>query len=669
MLDLVPAQAGPATSQGAAARRARALAFYLPQFYPTRENDAWWGPGFTEWTNVARARPLFDGHYQPRLPGELGFYDLRLPEIRARQAQLAAEHAIEGFCYWHYWFAGTRLLDRPFQEVLDSGTPDYPFCLSWANESWSRRWHGTGNTREVLQEQTYSAADDLAHIRWLSSAFADQRYVRVKGRPIFLVYRPFDLPEPQRTTETFRKEAVRLGLPEPYLIGINAHNPSKDTRPLGFDITLNFEPQLSAVPGVNEPGLKITDYTLATRAMRAQPRNYPFHPVVMVGWDNTARRGAEGIVFINSTPAAFGDGLRNVVDSLQSTAFDERLVFLNAWNEWAEGNHLEPDLRYGRGWLEAARDVLRVPGRGSGSAVAVAQGAETLVQEVADEATKATVRRQLEHLSDWDYHHLQLDQVEGRETPLPPLPPYNLQRKFNGAIDVATNVAISFRFYQLVLRRSRSLGPAIGDSSRILDFGCGWGRVVRSFLRDTDPSGLYGLDIEAVGIEACQKAIPEGQFSVIGPSDPIPYPDAFFDVAYACSVFSHLPEALHLSRLQELTRVLKPGGLLVASTLPLSTIQVAAEVREHGFRAPWEGQIASSFPDSALEKLVEGQFVFGPHPREDYGQAIIPRSYVERVWTTWLDIQEFMDDLPGFTQAVIVATKPPRPKATSMVSD
>jgi lipopolysaccharide biosynthesis protein len=338
-------------------RNGRMIAFYLPQFYPTLENDGWWGPGFTEWTNVVQGRPLFDGHYQPRLPADLGFCDLRVPEVRQAQADLAAQHGIEAFCYWHYWFHGTRVLERPFEEVLASGEPALPFCLSWANETWARRWHGSGNSDEVLREQTYSEEDDVEHARWLLTAFADPRYVRINDRPLFLVYRPFDLPDARRTTEIFRRESVRAGLPEPYLLGINAHLPTKDTRSLGFDCTLNFEPQLSAVPGPTEPGLKIYDYTIATQSMRNQTRDYPTHPCVMVSWDNTPRQGDNGIVFINSKPETFEQGLRRVVATLADDPLEERVVLLNAWNEWAEGNHLEPDLRYGLGWLEAVRRV------------------------------------------------------------------------------------------------------------------------------------------------------------------------------------------------------------------------------------------------------------------------------------------------------------------------
>lgn len=347
--------------------KARILAFYLPQFYPTPQNDHWWGKGFTEWTNVSKARALFEGHYQPHIPANLGFYDLRVPEVRLSQAHLARLYLIEGFCYWHYWFHGTRLLERPLNEVLSSGRPDLPFCLSWANETWQRRWHGAGNEHATLQVQSYSPEDDLNHIRWLIPAFSDPRYIRVRGRPVFLVYRPMDLPDPKRTMETFRDECVRLGVPEPFLIGLNSHA-DKDFKELGFDGTLNFEPQFGALPGPTEPGLKIYDYTQARRRMTNRKKDFPTYPCIFVRWDNTPRRGENGIVFVNSTPEAFGAGLRNVIESVQDRPFDDRLVFVNAWNEWAEGNHLEPDLKFGLRYLEAVRTANE-----HGSAPSVAQ--------------------------------------------------------------------------------------------------------------------------------------------------------------------------------------------------------------------------------------------------------------------------------------------------------
>ena len=211
--------------------RARAIAFYLPQFHPFRENDTWWGKGFTEWTNVSRAKPKFDGHHQPHLPTDLGFYDLRLPESRKDQADLARQYGIEGFCYWHYWFNGKRLLERPFNEVLKSREPDFPFCLAWANETWSRRW--LGEPKDILIEQTYSDEDDLQHIRWLIGAFSDDRYIRINGKPVFLIYRPSDLPNPKKTTDLFRLECLKHGINEPFLIGVNGHNVSLDSRKIG----------------------------------------------------------------------------------------------------------------------------------------------------------------------------------------------------------------------------------------------------------------------------------------------------------------------------------------------------------------------------------------------------------------------------------------------------
>lgn len=362
-------------AEGGAGPRARVVAFYLPQFHPIPENDRWWGTGFTEWTNVSRARPLFRGHRQPRVPADLGFYDLRLPETRADQAALAARHGVAGFCYWHYWFGGERLLERPFEEVLRSGEPDFPFCLAWANEPWTRTWLGRG---EVLQEQRYSPDDDLEHARWLTTALGDERALRVHGRPLFLVYRPDDLPEPRRTTDTFRAECVRAGLPEPYLVGINSWNRTADCRSLGFDTTLDYEPQLGDLAGslvdgasrvklrrnlrlgVRSARLKVYSYEDARRLMnrRRARLDFPYLPTIMAGWDSSPRRGRQGVILVESTAQQFEAGLRELVDAAQSKPPDERLVFVTAWNEWAEGNYLEPDTVDGLSRLEAVRRAV-----------------------------------------------------------------------------------------------------------------------------------------------------------------------------------------------------------------------------------------------------------------------------------------------------------------------
>jgi lipopolysaccharide biosynthesis protein len=352
----------------------RLIAFYLPQFHPIPENDEWWGKGFTEWTNVARARPLFPGHYQPHLPADLGFYDLRVPEVRQAQADLAREFGIEGFCYWHYWFNGRRLLGRPFDEVLRTGEPDFPFCLAWANETWSRRW--LGEEASVLRAQTYSGDDDVQHARWLAEAFADRRYMRVQGRPLFGLYRPLHLPDARRTTDTIRREVVRLGLPNPLLLGINSHSTYVDSRDLGFDGTVSFEPALGALPGYMHDGgslsrcirnrrlgvssskLKLYDDAEARRLMAELRPGFPTYPTIFVGWDNTPRRGEQAIVIVNSTAESFGRSLRGLIVEVLSKPRDDRVIFINAWNEWAEGNHLEPDLSHGVAYLEAVRCAL-----------------------------------------------------------------------------------------------------------------------------------------------------------------------------------------------------------------------------------------------------------------------------------------------------------------------
>jgi lipopolysaccharide biosynthesis protein len=348
---------------------------YLPQFHPIPENDAWWGKGFTEWTNVTKARPFFRGHYQPHLPADLGFYDLRLSEVREAQAELARQYGIHGFCYYHYWFNGRRLLERPFQEVLASGRPDFPFCLCWANETWTRRW--LGEEREALLTQSYSPEDDRRHARWLVKAFTDSRYVRKDGRPIFLIYRPGHLPCAKHTTDVLREECAKHGEAEPYLIGVDAHHPGKDSRSDGFDATLQFEPQLGALPGAFDdrpllrrmywnlrigavsPRLKLYDYREARARMNSIARPFPTIPCVFVRWDNTPRRGKGGIVIVNSSPHAFGRELRATVSALLARDPNEPLLFINAWNEWAEGNHLEPDQRDGTAYLEQVRTVVK----------------------------------------------------------------------------------------------------------------------------------------------------------------------------------------------------------------------------------------------------------------------------------------------------------------------
>jgi hypothetical protein len=375
----------------APSRDVRAIAFHLPQFHPIPENDEWWGKGFTEWTNVAKAKPTFPGHYQPQLPADLGFYDLRLPEARAAQAELAAEYGIYGFCYYHYWFNGRRLLERPLSEIWNSGEPDFPFCLCWANENWTRTWDG--QSRAVLLEQHYSPEDDLAHIRALIPMFHDRRYIRVMDRPLFAVYRAPEMPEPRRTTDLWRREAERAGLKGLFLVRVSSHDQEgEDPREQGFDWASDFQPNKRILDssqierrkwwhreklGTREPWFRDNRFfeyaAFAESALNGWKGTYPRIPCVCPGWDNSARRLSDALIVLNSTPELYEQWLSEVVNRQKvllengkgndaGQVVPESLVFLNAWNEWAEGNHLEPCQKWGRAYLEATRRALRPGG-------------------------------------------------------------------------------------------------------------------------------------------------------------------------------------------------------------------------------------------------------------------------------------------------------------------
>lgn len=341
----------------------KALAFYLPQFHPIPENDEWWGKGFTEWHNVAKARPLFPGHYQPHLPGELGYYDLRVPEVRIAQAELAREHGIHGFVYYHYWFQGRRLLERPFEEVLASGVPDFPFALCWANEEWTRGWDS--QTGHVLVRQEFSEKDDRAHIRDLLRAFKDPRYITIDGRPLMLIYRPTLIPDLVRTSEIWRSEVQKAGFPDLYLCWVESWGvpPGREgPKPFGLDASVGFMPVMGRElhPALDSlRGHRMFDYeSAAESAMELLDCPWKRFPSVMVGWDNTARRARGATIYHGATPARYEHWLQVTADSLAEVRSEENYLFILAWNEWAEGNHLEPDQRYGRSFLEATRSVL-----------------------------------------------------------------------------------------------------------------------------------------------------------------------------------------------------------------------------------------------------------------------------------------------------------------------
>ena len=343
----------------------RAIAYFLPQFHPIPENDEWWGKGFTEWTNVAKARPNFRGHYQPRLPADLGFYDLRLPEVREQQAALAKSYGLHGFCYYYYWFAGKKLLERPITEVLRSGAPEFPFCLCWANENWTRHWDA--GDREILIAQSPSRADDLLLIRDLLPFFRDSRYIRVDGKPLFIVYRIGMLPDARASAEIWRDYCRREGIGEIYLCAARTYD-TDDPVPYGFDALVEFPPHqsrktvLQDVHEVTNPRFSgtIIDYRqLVADCILAPLPGYTLHRTVMPGWDNTPRQPDGGLIFVNASPEVYEVWLREMVEqTVRTQPPSQRLVFINAWNEWAEGAYLEPDRRYGHQYLKATRRAL-----------------------------------------------------------------------------------------------------------------------------------------------------------------------------------------------------------------------------------------------------------------------------------------------------------------------
>jgi hypothetical protein len=359
---ILETMSAPRGQQNSSAGVPKALAFYLPQYHPIPENDEWWGKGFTEWANVTKARPRFPGHYQPHVPGELGYYDLRIPEVREAQAELAREHGISGFVYYHYWFNGKRLLERPFEEVLASGSPDFPFALCWANEEWTRNWDARSGS--LLMPQEFSDEDDLAHIRHLATAFNDERYITIDGRPLMLVYRPLKLPNPQRTFQIWRDEAKKLGIPDLYLCYVESHGPPPGgPAAFGMDASVGFMPVTGDevfTPAEGARGNHLIDYrsSLEKEMARPRPTDYLRFPSVMVSWDNTARRPSGATIFDGATPDVYQEWLQRTVDGMADIPEEENYLFILAWNEWAEGNHLEPDQKFGRAWLEATRAVL-----------------------------------------------------------------------------------------------------------------------------------------------------------------------------------------------------------------------------------------------------------------------------------------------------------------------
>ena len=367
-MDLALPQPPPTAAQSQPARSAemnalKYIAFYLPQFHPVPENDAAWGKGFTEWVNVTKASPLFDGHYQPHLPTDFGFYDLRVREVQHQQIDYAKRYGIDAFCFHHYWFEGRRVLERPVQEFLADPAADINFCLCWANENWTRRWDG--NDHEVLIQQTYSPEDDVAFIESLLPFFRDSRYLRVDAAPILLVYFPQKLPDAPKTIARWRQVCRDQGIGEIHLVAALTHG-NWEFESLGFDAGMEFPP--------HDP--KASDYKhridfrhpvegtvawfgdIAENYLSHDYRHRAVYRGVFPSWDNSARVQGRGTIVLDGSPENYALWLQRATKlTLRERVPSQQLVFINAWNEWAEGCHLEPDRRHGHGFLEATRRI------------------------------------------------------------------------------------------------------------------------------------------------------------------------------------------------------------------------------------------------------------------------------------------------------------------------
>lgn len=353
------------------------IAFYLPQFHPTPDNDRWWGRGFTEWTNVAKAKPLFRGHLQPKIPADLGFYDLRVPETREAQAELARKYGVDGFCYYHYWFGNGKMeLQRPFEEVLKSGRPDFPFMICWANETWSARlWNkdGSKENKKILAEQTYPEGDIEIHMEYLMPAFSDPRYIKIDGKPVMMIYNPYDLPDIKNYMDEWQNEAKRRGLKGIFFIGQLQRDITPDKIDFllanGFDAVntwrlfdvwfkqRSFKQRLKRIfnrifrdiPGIMEYSKLIGGF------IQEEEQDDRVIPTMAPNWDHTPRSGATGTVLVGSSPKAFRRHAEEIMKC--ASVKTHPIAFLKSWNEWGEGNYMEPDIHFGHQFLEALQEA------------------------------------------------------------------------------------------------------------------------------------------------------------------------------------------------------------------------------------------------------------------------------------------------------------------------
>ncbi len=656
----------------------RLIAFYLPQFHSIPENDEWWGKGFSEWRNVTRAKPQFVGHYQPHLPGELGFYDLRLIEIQKRQIEVARMYGIYGFCYHYYWFGGKRLLERPLNQVLANKELDFPFCICWANENWTRRWDGL--EEEVLIGQNHSPEDDLAFIQSLEPVLRDDRYIRIDDRPLIIVYRPELLPEAKATVNRWRSYCHEVGIGEICLALTHAFE-NRDPRDFGFDAAIEFPPNNSAAPTLNgevellNPNYRgiIYDYRyFLERSRKYKKEDYKLFRGVTPGWDNEARKPGRGTTFLFSTPDAYAEWLDNACRAtLEEFEGDERIIFVNAWNEWAEGCHLEPDQKYGYAYLQKTADALaRVLSEDIGKkSGCISRGRSVRAEIVNHVDSENSSSRTLARVFDREIENgdriydewfnlicksLESSLVQYKGITLPGFPDHQTQINTVGSAG-KSNLIEADVFFRDVVRHFCSSPNWLDAEKSILDFGCGWGRIARFFLLHFKAENILGIDIDNDLLDICRNTFKGPNFLKCQAFPPTAFEDDSIDFIVGYSVFSHLSEAACLQWMNEFRRILRTGGMAALTTRgrPFFDYCMSLKGTKQSGYAEALSRLFDDF-DTAKSKYDAGEFVHsnvkgvtggGVREGQFYGETFIPERYAREALSEYLKLVEFGFDI------------------------
>jgi GT2 family glycosyltransferase/SAM-dependent methyltransferase len=647
--------------------RAKVLAYYLPQFHQVDVNDAAWGTGFTEWRQLARAIPRFAGHLQPRTPRDLGFYDLVNSDVLRRQIEMARDAGIHGFCFYHYSFDGNRVLEAPVEGFLQDSTLDFPFCLIWANENWTRTWDGSN--QDVLLRQTYDDAFDETMVDDFARHMLDSRYIRIGGRPLLILYRPGHIKDIRRKIKRWREMfRLRHGL-EPLLFMSQTFFDA-DPRKFGLDGAMEFPPHKlteNILPindrlQVHDPDFQshVFDYDdLVQASLREGPQEYPLIKTAIPSWDNEPRRPGRGTVVHGSTPAKFQSWMEALVQHAQDfPVLGEAFVCVNAWNEWAEGAVLEPDVHHGAAYLNAVSRAIRkephektqVSFRNSAPIVSHLGFANIFQSAFGELSFEEWVNLLIRSISE--------PVIDGVE--FPSFPPSELQNSIHGHSGAAS-LHEAASFYKFVQDQGLTgLGAEWFGRGNFLDFGAGWGRITRLFMRDFPLENIVGHEPSS---RFCQIAQANNKYVNFISGDYMPdglLPEGRFDLVVGWSVFSHLPPKCAGAWLAELQRVTRPGAAIVLTTWGRRFLQRLAEEKvmmEAGHDIHWYSQTvldACGDLETRIAEYDNGDFVwFSGQGLDLYGDAFIGldalmsllKEYAPKLSLTKFDTKSLAQDV------------------------